>query len=127
MDSIKIPTRVEEAFNDPKWAEAMNIQMEALQKNNTWDIVDLPKGTKPDTFAPMAKINTIRVLTSLAVNLDWTLRQFDVKNAYLHGELEEEVYMSLPPWYSVSGDTGNVYRLKKALYELKQSPRTWFV
>ncbi|CAL9024718.1 unnamed protein product [Prunus brigantina] len=47
MDSIKIPTRVEEAFNDPKWAEAMNIEMEVLQKNNTWDIVDLPKGTKP--------------------------------------------------------------------------------
>ncbi|CAL2259304.1 unnamed protein product [Prunus armeniaca] len=43
MDNIKIPTRVEEAFNDPKWAEAMNIEMEALQKNNTWDIVDLPK------------------------------------------------------------------------------------
>ena len=72
-------------------------------------------------------MNTVRVLLSLAVNLDWTLRQFDIKNTFLHGELEEEVYMSLPPWYSVSGDTGNVYRLKKALYELKQSPRTWFV
>ncbi|CAL2270835.1 unnamed protein product [Prunus armeniaca] len=47
INSIKIPTRVEEAFNDPKWAEAMNIEIEALQKNNTWDIVDLPKGTKP--------------------------------------------------------------------------------
>ncbi|KAI5314324.1 hypothetical protein L3X38_043500 [Prunus dulcis] len=47
MDSIKIPTRVEEAFNDLKWLEAINIEMEALQKNNTWDIVDLPKGTKP--------------------------------------------------------------------------------
>ena len=43
MDSIKISTRVEEAFNDPKWAEAMNIEMEALQKNNTRDILDLPK------------------------------------------------------------------------------------
>ncbi|CAL9019584.1 unnamed protein product [Prunus brigantina] len=115
MDSIKISTRVEEAFNDPKWAEAMNIEMEALQKNNTWDIVDLPKGTKPvgcrwvftvkynadgiverykarlvakgftqtygvdyyDTFAPVAKMNIVRVLLSLAVKLDWTLRQFD--------------------------------------------------
>ncbi|VVA36579.1 PREDICTED: Retrovirus-related Pol poly from transposon, partial [Prunus dulcis] len=38
------------AFNDPKWAEAMNIEMDALQKNNTWDIVDLPKGTKPVGF-----------------------------------------------------------------------------
>ncbi|CAL8152793.1 unnamed protein product [Prunus armeniaca] len=46
MDSIKISTRVEEAFYDPKWAEAINIEIEVLQKNNTWDIVDLSKGTK---------------------------------------------------------------------------------
>ncbi|CAL8167941.1 unnamed protein product [Prunus armeniaca] len=123
MDNIKIPTHVEEAFNDPKWAVAMNIEMEALQKNNTWDIVDLEKGTKPryktrlvakgftqtygvdyhDTSAAVAKMNTVIVLLSLAVNLDWTLRQFDVKNAFLHGELEEEVYMSLPLGYRVTG------------------------
>ncbi|CAL2270834.1 unnamed protein product [Prunus armeniaca] len=59
-------------------------------------------------------MNTVRVLLSLAVNLDWTLRQFDVKNAFLHGELEEEVYMSLPAGYRVTGETGNVCKLKKA-------------
>ncbi|CAL2271104.1 unnamed protein product [Prunus armeniaca] len=130
MDNIKIPTHVEEAFNDPKWAIAMNIEMEALQKNNTWDIVDLEKGTKPVgcrwvfkvkyNADAVAKMNTVIVLLSLAVNLDWTLRQFDVKNAFLHGELEEEVYMSLPLEYRVTGETGNVCKLKKALYELKQ-------
>jgi hypothetical protein len=49
-----------------------------------------------ETFAPVAKINTIRVLFSLAANLDWSLHQFDVKNAFLHSDLEEEVYIDPP-------------------------------
>ena len=53
-----------------------------------------------ETFAPVAKINTIRVLMSLAANLDWPLQQFDVKNAFLHGDLNEEIYMDLPPGYN---------------------------
>ena len=50
-----------------------------------------------DTFAPVAKMNTIRVLISLAANLNWPLKQFDVKNAFLNGTIEEKVYMDPPP------------------------------
>jgi len=79
-----------------------------------------------ETFSPVAKLNTVRVLLSLAANLDWPLHQFDVKNAFLHGDLEEEVYMDIPPGYTLSLTAGIVCRLQKALYGLKQSPRAWF-
>ena len=71
-------------------------------------------------------MNTIRVILSLAANLDWPMKQFDVKNAFLHGDLEEEVYMDLPPGYETPNEAGKVCRLRKALYGLKQSPRAWF-
>lgn len=70
-----------------------------------------------ETFAPVAKINTIRVILSFASNLDWPLRQFDVKNAFLHGNLLEEVYMDPPP--GITPKKGKVCKLKKARYGLK--------
>lgn len=63
------------------------------------------------------------MLVSLAANLDWPLQQFDVKNAFLHGNLKEEVYMDIPPVYASVSQPGMVCKLNKALYGLKQSPR----
>ena len=80
-----------------------------------------------ETFAPVAKLNTLKVPLSLAANRDWPLQQLDVKNAFLHGELSEEVYMDLPPRCMVTEkQRQKVCKLKKSLYGLKQSLRTWF-
>ncbi|XP_070660467.1 uncharacterized mitochondrial protein AtMg00810-like [Malus domestica] len=70
-------------------------------------------------------MNTIRVLLSVTVNCGWLLYQMDVKNVFLHGELQEEVYMQIPPSYSPAKD-GMVCKLYKAIYGLKQSPRSWY-
>ncbi|KAL4291205.1 hypothetical protein GQ457_14G013760 [Hibiscus cannabinus] len=79
-----------------------------------------------ETFAPVAKLNTVRVLLSLAVNLDWNLHQMDVKNAFINGNLKEEVYMKIPHGLSVVGGTKKVCRLNRSLYGLMQSHRAWF-
>lgn len=79
-----------------------------------------------ETFAPVAKLNTIKVLLSIAANKEWPLFQLDVKNAFLNGDLVEEVYMDIPPGFEDRFTKGKVFKLKKSIYGLKQSPRTWF-
>ena len=72
-----------------------------------------------ETFSLVAKLNTIKVLLSLAINLDWPLYQMDVKNAFLNGDLEEEVYMEIPLGVRTFKNSHQVYRLYKSLYGLK--------
>jgi len=131
-------------------------EMAALEKNNTWDLVSLPRGEKTvdckwvftikhradgtierykarlvakghtqsygvdyqETFATVAKLNSVRILLSLATNQEWSLLQFDVKNTFLHGEISEEIYMDSPPGMTDSIGM-KICKLKKALYGLK--------
>jgi hypothetical protein len=79
-----------------------------------------------DTFSHVAKSTTIRIVLSLAVSKGWHLRQLDVKNVFLHGDLEEDVYMRQPPGYEDKNMPNYVCKLDKALYGLKQAPRAWY-
>ena len=77
-----------------------------------------------ETFAPFAHMTSVRTLIVVAATRSWKISHMDVKNAFLHGDLHEEVYMQPPPGIKVP--SGHVCRLRKALYGLKQAPRAWF-
>ena len=136
--------------------------MDALDKNEAWDIVELPTERKSigskwlfkkkfnaegkvekykarlvekgysqvegvgfgDIFSLVAKLTSIRFSLSIAVAFDIEMEQRDVKTSFLHGDLEEEIYMKHPEGFVVKGKKELVCRLRKSLYGLKQSPRT---
>jgi hypothetical protein len=136
--------------------------LDALHKNHTWDLVDLPQGKSivgckwvykikscsdgtvdrykarlvargftqeygvnyEKTFAPVARLSSVHALLAVAASRHWSLSQMDVKNAFLNGDLSEEVYMQPPP--GLSSPPNKVCRLRRALYGLKQAPRALF-
>ena len=79
-----------------------------------------------EIFSPVVKMSSIRVVLGIAASLDLEIEQLDVKTAFLHGDLEEEIYMEQPEGFGVKGKENLVCKLKKSLYGLKQAPRLWY-
>ena len=163
-----VPSTFSEAVRsteNDRWKDAMEEEMQSLQKNKTWKLTQLPKGKKaveckwifakkeefPDkndvrykarlvakgyaqkegvdyneVFSPVVKHSSIRILLALVAQLNLELAQLDVKTAFLHGDLKEEIYMSQPDGFKVAGKENWVCKLSKSLYGLKQSPRQWY-
>eukprot|EP00253_Pinus_taeda_P004978 PITA_04978 len=158
------PIHFEDAIKDKKWIEAMDEEMNAIERNKTWELVELPKGKEvigvkwvyktksnaegkierhkarlvvkgykqqygrdyEETFAPVARMETVRAVLSIAAQNKWKVYQMDVKSAFLNGVLMQEVYIEQPLGYEKKGEEHKVCRLKKALYGLKQVPRAWY-
>ncbi|KAK9111637.1 hypothetical protein Scep_019156 [Stephania cephalantha] len=158
------PSSFAEAVEVPEWCAAIDNEIQALKKHDTWELVDLPNGKtviglkwvyklkyKPDgliqkhkarlvargymqregidfeeTFAPVARFETIRTVLVIAAYYSWNIYHFDVKSVFLNGVLDEEVFVEQPIGYVVNGQDHKVCKLKKALYGLKQAPRAWY-
>lgn len=158
------PTCYEKAVRSKNWRDAMDSEIGAIVKNETWKLVRAPKEAKVigvkwlyrtklnengeldkckarlvakgyaqekgvdynEVFATVARWDTIRMVIALTARNGWKLFQLDVKSAFLHGKLSEDVYIAQPQGYVVKEEEDKVYKLKKALYGLKQAPRAWF-
>ncbi|KAI5348776.1 hypothetical protein L3X38_001663 [Prunus dulcis] len=158
------PERYAEAAQDKAWVKALEDELQMIENNGTWELVDRPTekpvigvkwvyktklnldgsvqknkarlvakryAQKPgldynETYAPVARLDTIRTLIALAAQKEWKLYQLDVKSAFLNGVLQEEVYIDQPEGYVIKGKEDKVHRLHKALYGLKQAPRAWY-
>jgi hypothetical protein len=79
-----------------------------------------------ETFAPVVRLESIRMLLAYATHHSFKLFQMDVKNVFLNGPIKEEVYVEQPPSFESEEYTNHVYKLHKTLYRLKQAPRAWY-
>ncbi|RVX04508.1 Retrovirus-related Pol polyprotein from transposon TNT 1-94 [Vitis vinifera] len=124
--------------NSSKWELAMKDEMDSLLGNQTWELTELParlvvKGFQQkegidytEIFSPVVKMSTIRLVLGMVAAENLHLEQLDVKTAFLHGDLEEDLYMIQPEGFIVQGQENLVCKLRKSLYGLKQAPRQWY-
>ncbi|GKA03534.1 zinc finger, CCHC-type containing protein [Tanacetum coccineum] len=130
------PTTFLEATKETQWMEAMRAEIDSIEKNQTWTLTRLPPNQKViglkwvfklkrDASGTVARMESIRLILALAAKENWIVHHLDVKSAFLNGELKEEVYVTQPTGFEVKGKEEMVYKLHKALYGLRQAPRSW--
>ncbi|CAL8993586.1 unnamed protein product [Prunus brigantina] len=126
---------VDRPFGKPiigvKWVYKTKLNLDGSVQKNKARLVAKGYSQKPgidynETFAPVARLDTIRTLIALAAQKEWHLYQLDVKSAFLNGVLKEEVYVEQPQGFVRKNEEIKVYKLNKALYGLKQAPRAWY-
>ncbi|GKB72232.1 putative ribonuclease H-like domain-containing protein [Tanacetum coccineum] len=124
--------KVIHALKDPSWIEAMQEELLQFKLQEVWTLVDLPNGKRDivridydEVFAPVARIEAIRIFLAYASFKDFVVYQMDVKSVFLYGKIEEEVYVCQPPGFEDPDFPDKVYKVKKALYGLHQAPRAW--
>ena len=148
-----MPSHYKEAKGSAKWRQACKEEIDSINKNKTWSLIDKPSETKviglkwifkikknvdgtinkykarlvakgyvqesgidfDEVFAPVARIETVRLLIALAASHGWEIHHLDVKTAFLHGELKEDVYVEQPEGFEVKGEEHKLYKLSKAL------------
>ncbi|GKB11079.1 retrovirus-related pol polyprotein from transposon TNT 1-94 [Tanacetum coccineum] len=125
------PKNVNEALADESWIIAMQEELNQFIANDVWELVaqgyNQQEGIDYDeTYAPVARLESIRILLAYACALDFKLFQMDVKSAFLNDFINEEVYVAQPLGFIDFEKSDHVYKLKKALYGLKQAPKAWY-
>ncbi|CAL8162107.1 unnamed protein product [Prunus armeniaca] len=130
MSVIK-PENYEEASKDTAWKKAMEAEMEIIKKNETWELVNRPmeKPVIGVKWVYKTKLNldgSIQKHKARLLKKDGSCTNLDVKSAFLNGVLKEEVYVDQPDGFVIEHSEDKVYKLKKALYSLKQAPRAWY-
>ncbi|GJW04738.1 retrovirus-related pol polyprotein from transposon TNT 1-94 [Tanacetum coccineum] len=122
------------------WFQAMQDEIHEFDRLDVWELVSPPncvmiialkwiykvKLDEYESFAPVARLEAIRIFLANVASKNMTVYQMDVKTAFLNGELKEEVYVSQPEGFVDPDRSHHVYRLKKALYGLKHAPRAWY-
>ncbi|GJR43416.1 retrovirus-related pol polyprotein from transposon TNT 1-94 [Tanacetum coccineum] len=120
------PKNFKQAMTEPSWIDAMQEEIHEFERLEVWELVSLEGINFEESFAPVARIEAIRIFVANAAHKNMTIYQMDVKTAFLNGELKEEVYVSQPEGFVDQDNPSHVYKLKKALYGLKQAPRAWY-